>query len=211
MTVYADVESEEVLFYKYSMGGARIEESEGSIARVDFPEWEEYMCKQGYVMVPLIERGGACILVNIGTEEEPQEAIGCLIKYPETGAQFDHHTGNYQALVSAEQLVVQVYFKHVIPSLIPIGTVLYLNMEVIQDHRFSRAARTGKYLFTRLNVPIVDTPVQGKLYVTASYRRNGPRSRALATACVTFEVNPWDVTPEHLFKESQSTVVRLLD
>lgn len=211
MTVYADVETEKVIFTEQTSDQSEEQDGSGQITHADFTNWEEHMMKMGYVMLPLIERGGACIMVNVGTETEPQETIGSLLKYPEIGSQFDHNTGNYQALVDSDNNVVQVFFKHVVQSVIPVGTILYLKMEVIQDHRFSRAARAGKFLFTRLNVPNIDTPVQGKVYVTASYRRNGPRSRALATACVTFEVNPWDLIPEHLFKDPPSTVVQMLD
>lgn len=211
VTVYADAAAEKVVFYEYSAGGSQIDDATGTITTADFTDWEEVMRVKRYVMLPLIERGGACIMVNIGTDEAPEETIGCLIKYPELGSQFDHNTGNYQALVTSDNSVVQVFFKHVIQSIIPVGSVLYLRMEVIEDHRASRTARAGKYLFTRLNVPNIDVPVQGKLYVTASYRRHGPRSRALAASCITFEVNPWDVIPEHLFKDSLDSVVKLLD
>lgn len=211
VTVCADVASEKVVFYEYSVGTSQDDGGDGTVASVDFPGWEEAMREKGYVMLPLIERGGACIMVNIGTDEAPEETIGCLVKHPELNSQFDHNTGNYQALVTSDNDVVQVFFKHVIQSIIPVGTVLYLNLDVIQDHRTSRASRAAKYLFTRLNVPNVDVPVQGKIYVTASYRRHGPRSRGLAASCITFEVNPWDVKTEHLFKESPDTVVQMLD
>lgn len=193
------------------MGGSRILDATGVVTVADFDDWEVMIRVKGYVIIPLIERGGACIMVNVGSEEEPEEVVGCLIKFPDLDSQFDHNTGNYQALVDSDNSIVHVFFKHAIRSVIPIGTVMYLNIEVIQDQRFSRAARNGKYLLTRLNVPNIDVPVQGKVYVTAAYRTNGPRSRALASSSVTFEVNPWDLTPEHLFSDSMDKVVTLLD
>ncbi len=205
MTVHT--ESEKVEFVEKS----RDDPNGGSVHILTFFDWEEYISANGYVLPPLIERGGACILVDIGTPEEPNQVVGCLLKDPETGSQLDPESGTYRALVKPDNSMAQVFFKDVLTSLIGVGTIMYLQMEVIEDERFNHASRQGKYLFTRLNVPNVSDPVQGKIYVTGVCRKNRTRTQVASVSSVTFPVNPWDVIPKHMFKGDPSAIVKNLD
>lgn len=183
----------------------------GGCRNSTYLEWDDCMQEHGYVILPLVERGGACVTVDIGTEEEPNEVVGCLLRNPETQSQWDPESGNYQVLVREDNSVAEVFFVDVLKTLIPIGTVMYLRTDVIQDERFVRIPRGGKYLYTRLNVPNVSNPVQGKIYVTGVYRRKKSRTQTASTTSVTFPVNPWDVIPKNLFKGDRSSVIRHLD
>lgn len=184
-----------------------------SVHVCDFFNWDSYILEKGYVLTPLVERGGACILVDIGGKgDQPKdEVVGCLIKYPDTGSQYNAETGDYQALVREDNSIMQVFFKDVMRSLIPVGRVMYLRMEVIQDAKTGHPSRTGKFLFTRLNVPNVSEPVQGKIYVTGIYKTKRTRSQAASESCITFAVNPWDLILDELFKGEQNRIVQHLE
>lgn len=187
------------------------EPGEGSVKIATYYEWDDFLETNGYVILPLIERGGACVIVDIGTNEEPNEVVGCLLQNPETQSQWDTESGNYQVLVKEDNSMASIFFVEVLTTLIPIGTVMYLKTDVIQDERFSRIPRGDKYLYTRLNVPNVCDPTQGKIYVTGVYRRKKSRTQIASVTSVTFPVNPWDVIPKSLFKGDQSSIIRHLD
>lgn len=172
----------------------------GSMYVLAYDTWEQHMQERGYVVTPLIERSGACVSVNIGTTDQPEHVLGCLVKNPETGTLFHHPTLCYQALVKADNTVSHIFFTEVLRSLQPVGSIMYLDMQVIEDERFaSQPSSQGKYLTTRLNVPNLTEPEPGKLYVTASYKKRGPRGKTEPTVAVTFPVNPWDVIQKDMF------------
>ena len=176
-------------------------------------DWDEYIQTKEYVLAPLVERGGACVLVDIGDggDNPKEEVIGCLIKDPDTGTQFNAETGDYQALVKEDNSIMPIFFKDVMNSLIPVGTIMYLRMEVIQDDKTGHPSRNGKFLHTRLNAPNVSDPVQGKVYVTGTYKIKRTRTQAASESCVTFAVNPWDVILQQLFKGDHDSIVKHLD
>ena len=184
---------------------------EGQFNRVDFDDWEDHIASQKYVLMPLIDRGGACVIVDIGTEENPNPTLGCLIKFPDLGTQLNHTNCHYQALVKEDNSIVRIYFMDIIDSLVAIGTVLYLNAEVIQDDRFNHQSRRGKWLHTRLNIPNVHDPIQGKLYVTGIYRRHRTRTQVALTSSVTFAVNPWDLIAKDQFTGPAENIMKYLD
>ncbi len=152
------------------------------------------------MILPLIERGGTCILLP------GSEVLGVLLKYPETGSQFNHTTGCYQALVDASNAVAQVFHTDVLSCLVAVGALMYLRLDSYVP------SRTGKFIAVRINVPNVSEPVQGKIYVSA-LRRNLPgRNGAASTSrgSVTLEVNPWDLTPEGLWAGDRNAVDKWL-
>lgn len=196
---------EKVIFSEYDLR----DPGAGETTHQDFYEWEEYIASKGYVLMPMVERGGACIIVDIGGGEG--EMLGCLIKYPDLDTQLNFVTGKYQALVKEDNSIAQVFFKDVMDCIVPVGTVMYLDMGVIQDERFAHPLRKGKYLHTRLNVPNIMEPEQGKVYVTGMYKRNKTRTQLASSSSVTFAVNPWDITPQALFKGDTESIVKYLD
>lgn len=190
---------------------ARSDPDGGMVQTKTFMDWEDHIGLKEYVLLPLIDRGGACVMVDIGTQEEPNEVVGCILRDPETRTQFNHEDGSYQVLVKSDNSVAKIFLTDALRSLLAVGTVMYLRMEVIQDQRFKLASQPNKWLYTRLNVPNVVEPIQGKIYVTAVCRKNRTRLQNASVTGVTFAVNPWDLVPKHLFKGDTDSIVKHLE
>lgn len=162
---------------------------DGEITNHDYENWEFFLKAKSFVILPLIERGGACITLKGALEGK----VGVLLKFPGTGSQFNPFTGCYQALVSSDNTVAQVYHTDVLESLIAVGTRMFLRLD-----DYARA-RSGRYVQVRLNVPNVLSPAQGKVYVTAVCKSSSGSRYYNPTGSTTLEVNPWDLTPESLW------------
>jgi hypothetical protein len=184
--------------------------SNSTIHNESFFDWELYMKTKGYVMMPLIRRGGACVLVNIGTLDAPNEVLGCLISNPETNHLFDHATHSYNALVQADNISTRVTAFEALEAMVKIGTPLYLNAEVIPDADKDKQNRKGKFLRTRLNVPNLES-IEGKLYVSAVYHKKRSAKQQETTYPVTFAVNPWDLMIEDKYDGPPENILDELD
>lgn len=205
--IFIDTENENVQFVQKLRS-----DPDGGVAQTKtFFDWEEHLNAEGYVLSPLIDRGGACVMVDIGTADKPNEVVGCMLQDPQTGTQFSQDDGTYQVLVKSDNSAAQIFFKDALRSLLAVGTVMYLRMEVIQDARFKITSQANKWLYTRLNVPNVAEPVQGKIYVTAVCRKNRTRLQNASVTGVTFAVNPWDLVPKHLFKGGLDNIAKHLE
>jgi len=209
-TLQVDSKERTVLFYEYTDRDLE----DGSLVSRTYDNWEEYMAEKGYVLTPLVQRAGACLIINSkgGEDGSSVPKLGCLVKNPETNTLFHHPTLHYQALVDQENTVMHVFFLDALHCLVPVGTIMYLRMEVIEDERFTSRPREGKFLITRLNVPNTSEPVEAKIYVTALFKRNRSRDQEAFSMAVTFPVNPWDVIHKDLFPEgNQKDIVKHLD
>lgn len=200
-SIYIDPDSKRVIFEDVTNDSAHTE---------SFFSWEPYMESQGYVLTPLIRRGGACVLVNIGTAEAPQNVLGCLVSYPDIQHLFNHATHSYQALVQADNMLTQMSAAETLEAMVKIGTPLYLNAEVIPDADRDKPSRKGKFLKTRLNVPNLES-VEGKLYVSGVYHKKRTATQQKTIQAVTFAVNPWDVMTEDQYKGPPENLLEELD
>lgn len=152
--------------------------------------WEAFIREKGFVITPMIWRKGACVLIPL---DETQSVLGCLVSYPDFHSQFNPGECKYQALMDAENTVSQLFFLDALKWLVPVGEILYLDMEVIEEEAYRRQGGGGKLLYTRLNVPPSSEPEEGKLYVTAMLKKPRTRTVQASVSAVTFMVNPWDV------------------
>lgn len=187
---------------------------EDALDIAEYDQWEEKMQQLEYVLTPMIERSGTCLVVDIkGPDGENSPKLGCMVRYPEYDSQFNQITLKYQVLLDQDNTVAQVFFLDALRDLLPIGTIMYLKLDVIEDERFSRqhSNRRGKYLHTRLNVPNVSTPQQGKIYVTGLHERKRGRTQTALVTAVTFPVNPWDVVLKDKFVGDACEVVQRLE
>lgn len=198
---------ERVQICKHTRGQGLDEFADGEVCDQAYDEWEVYLKACGLVIMPLIERPGVCILLDLtDAVDGGGSALGVLVKYPETNSQFNPTTGCYQALVDSENTIAQVFHMDVLSFLVPVGTVLYLRLGPYIP------LKQGHFIAVRLNVPNVSTPVQGKLYVSALHRytrvRNGVGNQSRGS--ITMEVNPWDLITERQWKKDNGVLDKWL-
>lgn len=180
---------------------------------LDFDEWDEYLRREHMVVTPLITRGGACVTLELDEEDgTKKKVLGCLIHYPEFGTLFNPNTCCYQALVSQEMDVAQIFFLDVLKTaMVAVGEVMYLKISVLPESGFRAQGEGDRLLYTRLAPPNVRDPVEGKLYVTGLYQPLGRRGAGEVSASpVTFAVNPWDVELASEYTGDHSKVLQRL-
>ena len=192
------------------------DEGRNRVNNWSFMEWEEKIRETGVVITPLIRRLGAAVVVKSidpGTQEE-SDKIGCLISSSQDGGGdlLDVSDCTYNALVSADMDVAKLFFLDVLKEcLIPVGEVLYLDMNVLTEERYKALGRQGKVLYVRLNVPNIRNPEQGKLYVTCIHQpRNSHGRSARGASAITLAVNPWDVQLASSYTGALANVVKHL-
>ena len=90
----------------------------------------------------------------------------------------------------------KLHFLKVLERLIPVGTEVYVLLKsptvVELNLQISRTDRSREYLAGRLNVPTVEKPEPGKIYVTCIQKPILARSDASDVSCVTLVLDPWD-------------------
>jgi hypothetical protein len=139
--------------------------------------------------------------------------IACLVPPAENdGRLLDVCDLTYHALLSADMLTARVFFVDILTdSLLPVGEILYLNMQVLEDAKFREMGRAGKLLYTRLDIPHVRVPEVGKLYVTCLHQPRGSNRRMSRSAsAITLAVNPWDVQLASEYTGDPSNVIKNL-
>jgi hypothetical protein len=178
-----------VRFEKYTPSSTGNEpDMEGTA--VSYDEWENHVMSNGYVITPMIWRKGACVLVPLS---DTNSVLGCLVSHPDSNSQFDAETCTYQAVIDSDNTVSKIFFMDLLKWLVPVGEILYLDMQILLNDAFRRQGNGGKLLYTRLNVPPMSDPEEGKLYVTCLHKKPRTRNEPASVTSLTFAVNPWDV------------------
>ena len=210
-TIRVELDNEHVSVITYS---TELEELK-DIETYDFMEWEEKIRFRGLIITPLIRRAGAAVVIEQEDPEtkETSKKIACLIPHSQdTEDLLEPTTCKYHALCSPSNDVAELFFRDVLSeSLLKIGEVLYLDMQVLQDERFRSQGLGRKVLYTRLSVPHTRTTEVGKLYVTCLHqpRASGNKSSRSSMA-ITLAVNPWDVQLASEYKGNPSNIVKHL-
>ena len=210
-TIFVDLENEKVVVE--TLKGDSHDQSE--IESLDFSTWEETLRAKGIVITPLIERAGAAVAI-VETHPETQTkttTIACLVPPAENdGRLLDVCDLTYHALLSADMLTARVFFVDILTdSLLPVGEILYLNMQVLDDAKFREMGRAGKLLYTRLDIPHVRVPEVGKLYVTCLHQpRGSTRRSSRGASAITLAVNPWDVQLASEYEGDPANVIKNL-
>jgi hypothetical protein len=179
---------------------------------LDFDTWDTDLRAMNMVVTPLITRGGVCVCLDLGGGESTQKTLGCLVKYQENNSYFNGSTCHYQALMTADMDVAQIFFldlfKH---AMVPIGEVVYLDISVLPEEGFRVQGGGGKLLYTRLAPPNVHEPEEGKLYVMGLYQPHGRRGVGEVSASpITFAVNPWDIQLASDYTGNPSNILKRL-
>lgn len=173
-----------------------------------FDVWENCIHEDKILLTPLITRLGAAALVD----GPNGKIIGCLIPQPDSKSLFDHEKFTYKALINQAMDVVDVYFENILRTdLLPVGEIMYLKMDVLDDQNFREQGEGGKLLYTRLTVPNIRSPEAGKLYVNCLYNQRGYRAGgAAAETLLTLAVNPWDVQLASSYTGDDGQIVKFL-
>lgn len=209
--VRIDLDLEKVVVETFT--GDNFDQSD--VESLEFPAWEEHLRAKGIVITPLIERAGAAVaIVETDPDTDAQRTVlGCLVPPAENdGRLLDSSDLTYHALLDQDMRTARVFFTEVLTELLlPVGEILYLNMEVLEDATFRQQGRNGKVLFTRLDIPHVRVPEIGKLYVTCLHQPRGSNRRSARSAsAITLAVNPWDVQLASAYTGDPANVVKNL-
>lgn len=209
--VRVDLDLEKVIVETFT--GDDFDQSD--VENLDFSSWEESLRAKGIVITPLIERAGAAVAIVETDPETKAETtvLGCLVPPSENeGRLLDPTDLTYHALLDSDRRTARVFFTEILAeSLLPVGEILYLNMEVLEDARFREMGRNGKVLFTRLDIPHVRVPEIGKLYVTCLLQPRGSNRRSARSAsAISLAVNPWDVQLASAYTGDPANVVKNL-
>ena len=181
---------------------------------LDFEEWPEALRKRDLLITPMIWRGGACVENKVaGGGRE----IACIVPDPagtEAGPtnNFSASDCSYWILHREDAPPRKLHFYKILKRLIPVGTEVYVKLKspAVQalGLQVPRTERSREFLSGRLNVPTVESPVAGKIYVTCMQKPILARSDASDVSCVTLVLDPWDAVLD--VKEDEPVVRNLV-
>lgn len=183
---------------KHEVVNVRLTLEEGEEEGVDlgYHEWQEGLRRRELLITPMIWRLGACIevlLQNGGRE------VACIVPKPDSAdnSMFCPNTCSYWALARPNTPPKDMHFLKVLKRLIPVGTEVFVKLKSPGVEALSlqvlRTERSREYLSGRLNVPTVEDPLPGKIYVTCMQKPILARSEASDMTCLTLVLDPWDV------------------
>jgi len=168
--------------------------------------WQRQLFSMGYIMLPMIHRGGACVTV---ADEDLGERIGVLVPPPDkenADGNFHIKKRGYCVSVTNSRARNHIYLSpfQVFDSLIPIGKEVYLKMESDCATQFKNKVgiRNGDSNLHRFAIrmimcsPNVFEPEVGMAYVT--YLFHGDQSSAVIC------VHPSDL----LIRPGRRTVIK---
>ena len=122
------------------------------------------------------------------------DKVGCVV--PTGGKNFDPDDCTYRVLVDRDETVSQD-FTETLRGLIPVGTEAFLRLgsSAVQDLRLNlaRGDRDKDLLCVRFNVPTVENPDPGKVYVSCLQKPILARSDVNDVSSATYAVDPWDL------------------
>lgn len=168
-------------------------------AAFEFDEWQEELRKRSVLVTPMIWRQGAC--VENKTAAGGRE-IACIVPPPPQEDQpaplsnFSPSDCMYSILFHQGVPSRKLHFLKALKRLIPVGTEVFVLLKSPAVEalalQISRTDRSREYLAGRLNVPTVEAPEPGKIYVTCMQKPILARSDASDVSCVTLVLDPWD-------------------
>jgi hypothetical protein len=122
------------------------------------------------------------------------DVVGCLV--PTNGNNFDADELSYRAAYERDEGRT-LGFVEALASLIPVGTEAYLRLTstAVQALNLSlaRGDRSKDLLCVRINVPTVEDPEPGKVYVSCVQKPILARSDVNDMSSATYAVDPWDL------------------
>jgi len=168
----------------------------------DYEEWHEQLRRNDLIVTPMIWRHGACVenrLSNGGRE------LACVVPPPQEeaanslGPPTNFVPGDCSYFILARQGVPprKLHFYKVLRRLIEVGREVFVRLTAPGvkrlDLQLARTDRSKEFLSGRLNVPTVEHPEPGKVFVTCLQKPVFARTDASDIACVTLVLDPWDI------------------
>lgn len=190
-----------------------LETGEMHATTLDFEAWHDALREQDLLITPMIWRAGACVENRVA---DGSREIACVVPDPASTdpapCNFSHADCSYWILYREGVAPRKLHFYKVLKRLIDVGTEVYVKLKspAVQALALQvpRTERSREYLSGRLNVPTVENPVPGKIYVTCMQKPILARSDASDMACVTLVLDPWDVALD--LKENEPVVRHLV-
>lgn len=171
----------------------------GNSSSLSLLNWQEEMKKEGYIMLPMVWRSGACVAMDA-------DNIGCLVPPEEheevaNDGNFCMEGFEYRALVRYG-LQEKVPVMQMLQTLLAIGQRLYLKMEsqsaaivlrrLTVDIHGSELNRHA--LQVHLSAPNVLNPEKGKVFVVCLVcKMNGNVRSVKGSASEVLVVDPWEL------------------
>lgn len=169
----------------------------------DYEEWHEKLRSLDLIVTPMIWRQGACVenrLASGGRE------LACVVPPPsEVQAQvanavpsnFSPGRSSYYILAREGVPPRELHFYKVLKRLVEVGREVFVKLRAPRVEKLglhlARTDRSKDYLCGRLNVPTVERPEPGKVFVTCLQRPAFARSDTGDIASVTLVLDPWEV------------------
>lgn len=169
----------------------------------DYEEWHAKLRSLDLIITPMIWRQGACVenrLASGGRE------LACVVPPPpEVAAEvanaapsnFSPGDCSYYILSREGVPPRKLHFYKVLRRLVEVGREVFVKLRAPRVAQMglhlARIDRAKDYLCGRLNVPTVEQPEPGKVFVTCLQRPVYARSDASDIACVTLVLDPWEV------------------
>jgi len=155
-------------------------------------DWHQALRDLDLLIVPMIWRQGACVY-------RPNQAIGCIVP-PAGGDQknnFCPEQCSYNVVVEKDAPPRRMHFTKVIERLVPVGIEVLVDLQSDEVKalglNIGRQDRDKQYLLARLNVPPMENPEPGKIYVSCLQKPIFARSDVNDSSSATFAVNPWNI------------------
>jgi hypothetical protein len=171
----------------------------GSSTALSLLHWQDEMKAQGFIMLPMVWRSGACVAIDENT-------IGCLVP-PEEHEDLAHD-GNFVMEETGYRALTRYGLQQKIPvmtmlqTLLPIGTRLYLKLESQSAAPIIRRLTVDIHvndlknyaLQVHLSAPNILEPEAGKVFVVClACRMVGNVQSVKGSASEVLVVDPWDL------------------
>jgi hypothetical protein len=171
----------------------------GTYSMLSLLNWQEEMKKEGYIMLPMVWRSGACVTMDANT-------IGCLVPPEEhenvsNDGNFCMEGFEYRSLVRYG-VQVKVPVMQMLQTLLAIGERLYLKMESHSAAIVLRRLTVDIHgtelnqhaLQVHLSAPNVLDPENGKVFVVCLVcKMNGNVRSVKGATSEVLVVDPWEL------------------
>ena len=155
-------------------------------------DWHQGLRDLDMLIVPMIWRQGACVYRG-------NNVLGCIV--PPAGGQqknnFNAEQCGYNVVVDRDGPLRRMHFAKVIERLVPVGVEVLVDLHSDEVKalglNIGRQDRDKQFLLARLNVPTVENPEPGKVYVSCLQKPIFARSDVNDSSSVTLAISPWNI------------------